>query len=343
MEKVVSFGSIAKDIYLDVDLEKISWPNVPSFSALVLPLGEKIKINNFYSTFGGNALNAAITFARCNLKTFCVGKVGNDLAGREVLNFLEKEKINNNFIEKDNKNYTAHSFLFFQKGERVILNYSGANNDFNLKKIDLEKLKADYWYVSLAGESYKFFDYLINFAKKNNIFISFNPTVYHLKKDKKGILKRLKDIDFLVLNEEEASFLLDMSFKNKTLVFKKLDKLMPKILAVTYGKDGSMVSDNNFIYQAGIFKNKRILDRTGAGDAFGSGFLAGLIKRRVKNRKIKKEDIIFALKYASANAAQVVEKIGANENILNYEYFLNSSRFKKLKIQIRKINETRNS
>ncbi len=343
MVKVASFGSITRDIYLKTNFDIINWPKTPSLKALVLPLAQKLKITDLYFTVGGNALNAAITFKRFGFDSFCVGLIGNDFNGQEILKRLKKEKINTAFVKKDERYITSLSILILQKGERIILNYPGANNDFNLKEIDLKKIKADFWYISLAGESYKYFNYLLDFAKKNNIFVGFNPTGYHLKKDKRGILKRLKDIDFLVLNEEEASFLMGIDFKKEKTIFKKLDDLMPKILAVTYGKRGSIVSDNNFIYQAGVFENKKILDRTGAGDAFGSGFLAGLIKRNIKNKKIEKADIVFALTYATANATSVVEKIGANENILSYNQFLKMSRFKNLNIKIKKINETRNN
>ena len=50
---------------------------------------------------------------------------------------------------------------------------------------------------------------------------------------------------------------------------------MPGIVAVTSGPDGATVSDGNYIYHAGTFRETKLVDRTGVGDAFGSGFVAG--------------------------------------------------------------------
>ncbi|PJC65525.1 MAG: hypothetical protein CO020_00175, partial [Candidatus Colwellbacteria bacterium CG_4_9_14_0_2_um_filter_50_12] len=129
--------------------------------------------------------------------------------------------------------------------------------------------------MSLPGESYRSFSKLLAAAKKMGVKVALNPSMGHIIHGRRELLHLLPDISFLVLNESEASALTGVSFKKAEAVFKKLDKLMPGIVAVTSGPAGVTVSDGKFVYRAGIFKEKKLVDRTGAGDAFGSGFVAG--------------------------------------------------------------------
>ena len=83
-----------------------------------------------------------------------------------------------------------------------------------------------------------------------------------------------------------------------------------------------------------MFKEKKLVDRTGAGDAFGSGFVAGLIRSGEECEKgdIDPENISYALRLATANAASVVEVIGASEGALSRKGFDDGRRWSRLKM-----------
>jgi len=119
-----------------------------------------------------------------------------------------------------------------------------------------------------------------------------------------------------------------MDYGNISGIFRKFDEIVPGIAVMTDGVKGVFVSNGKSIFRAGIFREKEILDRTGAGDAFGSGFVAGLL--------IHKEDIRKALLVASANATSVVEHIGAQKGILKREE-LKDSRWNRFSIQEEKL------
>ncbi|MCH8172666.1 MAG: hypothetical protein IIA70_05070 [Proteobacteria bacterium] len=207
--------------------------------------------------------------------------------------------------------------------------------EFSLDEVPLSRLKSKWWYVSLPGKSYKTFDRLLAYAAKNNIKVAFNPGSGNLSGPGLRDLRRhLKEITFLVVNEGEAATITGIPFKKEKEVFKKLDELVPGIVAVTSGKKGVTVSDGKFIYKAGIFKNKKVVDRTGAGDAFGSGFVSGLIRKKEKFGKggPKTENIEYAIRLASANSTSVVEHLGASEGTITKKQFDTLPRFRKLKI-----------
>ena len=333
MHDIVTIGSVTRDNFLEGDYEIINWPKSPSGKALLFPFGEKLSVKRAYSTIGGNSANASATFARQGFKTACFGKVGNDLSGREIAERLKKEKVRPFFpIAKEKP--TAYSVLLLEKGERTILGYHGASDTLVLKDIPWSNLRSRWWYLSLAGESDKLLRPLMTFARKNQIKVAFNPSGHHIKHKRHEILAVLKDLAFLVLNAGEAADLVGIPFNKEKEVFKKLDRLMPGIVAVTDGPKGVTVSDGKYLYKAGIFKERAVVDRTGAGDSFGSGFVAGLMKR---SQMFSPKDVEYAIRLASANATSVVEQIGATEGILTKKEFEKSSRWEKFKISAQKL------
>lgn len=336
----------------------MKWPKTASGKAIALPLGEKLEIKKVNFTIGGNAVNASVTFGRQGFRTGCFGKIGNDLAGRELRQRLKNESVEPFFAVSKEKPTAYSALLLSEDGERTILGHHGASDDLTLKDVPWNKLKSKWWYLSLAGESDKLLEPLLKFASKNKIKVAFNPSGHHIKHYRNRILAALKYLSFLVVNEIEAANLVGVSFSAKDgpasgwkkEAFRRLDKLTPGIVAVTYGPSGSIISDGEYLYKAGIFSEKKVADRTGAGDAFGSGFVAGLARfevgswklearnvQRVKRSSVQHQTfspkaIEYAIRLATANAASVVEHVGATEGVLTRREFETDPRWRNLKI-----------
>lgn len=341
MKDIIAIGSVTRDNFLDAnDLSLERFPKTPSGKAFVLPWGDKLDVGPVYTTIGGNSANASVTFARQGLDVACVGHVGDDENGEAIIRRLKKEGVATGMITADRKLPTSFSVLLLKKGERTILNYHGSSNNFTVADVNFRTMRSAWWYLSLAGKSEKMYGRLIDFAWKNNIAVAFNPSGYHLEHGRSEILRSLKKISFLGVNEEEAAILTGISFRREREVFKKLDDLTsPGILAVTNGAKGVTVSDGRYVYRAGVFKEKKLVDRSGSGDAFGSGFIASLARSGVtfsNLHRISKEQIVEAIRTASANATSVVEHLGATEGTLTKRE-LNQSRFKNFKVKIEKL------
>lgn len=344
MFDIVAIGSATRDNFLESDYQLIGWPDTPSKKALVFPFGEKFGINKVYFTIGGNSANASITFARQGFKTACFAKLGKDLPAKEIVAHFKREKVDTKLVVYSKEKPTAYSVLLLKGGERTILNNHGAADSVVLDDFDWKKLKSKWWYLSLSGESDKVYPDLIKFARENGIKVAFNPSGHHIKHRRQEILDSLKDLTFLVLNDGEAAELAGITFEKEKEVFQRLDDLTPGVIAVTKGPEGVTVSDGKYLYRTGTFKEKIVADRTGAGDAFGSGFVAGLMQRGLKaksykalpaGRQVKADDIKYAIRLASANATSVVEQIGATEGTLTRQQFESDPRWAKLDIEIR--------
>ncbi len=337
MFDVVTIGSVTRDAFFDVpSFPTIADKKTPSGKAFLLPLGDKLDVENVFFTIGGNAANASVTFARQGLRAACVGRRGSDLSGEAIVRRLTKEKIETKFLSADKQLPTSYSVLLVQDGERTILNYHGASNHFGIREVPLPKLKSAWWYLSLAGESSRMFPTLVAWAVKNDIALAFNPSGYHVARHRADILRLIKHISFLVLNEEEAAQLVGIPFSRPHEVFAALARRMGEgVVAVTNGNKGVTVCDGGRVYTAGIFKEKRLVDRTGAGDAFGSGFVAALIRQGARNKTtgaVTPQQIKEAIRIASANATSVVERYGATEGLLTRQA-LKHGRWKNLAVR----------
>jgi len=119
----------------------------------------------------------------------------------------------------------------------------------------------------------------------------------------------------------------DVPYQEEKAVFQKLDQWVKGIVVMTKGPEGVSVSDGKNFWQAGIFPEKKLVDRTGAGDAFGSGFTAGMILGN---------SVDYAIRLASANATAKVEQLGAKAGLLTQKDF-QAPRWGKLAIKKSKI------
>ncbi|RLG15487.1 hypothetical protein DRN69_02895, partial [Candidatus Pacearchaeota archaeon] len=159
-----------------------------------------------------------------------------------------------------------------------------------------------------------------------NIKLAINPgwqEINWLKKNPKWIDK----FEIFICNQEEAAYFTGIPYSKERKIFKKLDDLVKGIVVMTKGKNGVSVSNGETLWKASVLKGKKIIDATGAGDAFTSAFIATFIKKKKIDEKLIKE----AIRAGLANARSVIEYIGTKSGIL-YKKDLKKSRFQHLKI-----------
>jgi len=307
---VITFGSASQDIFV----------NIKSLSKdkrrICFNLGSKIDIDDIIVKSGGGGTNAATTFALQGLKTAFWGTIARDWAGGIVLEEIDKFKINPSLLEIQDNIPTNYSVILSEMAKgRTILVYRGASN-LALKKFD-RPINVNWFYLApLGGQMIKFSKKIVNFANQHKIKLAVNPSNKQLALAKKEN-DYFKNIDVLILNIEEASYLAGISLAKEKAIINNLRKKTNGIIVITKGKNGSLVLAKNHLYQAGIIKTK-IIDRTGAGDAFGSGFICGLIKYN---------NIESAIQLATANSASCLTKWGAKEGLLK-----KNEKYKKVKI-----------
>jgi ribokinase len=318
MLDIITIGSATMDVFIQTDVKTLkirlknrnSW-HIPKDGTkkdrqeyISFPLGSKILIKEMYHHTGGGGTNTAITFAKSGLKTGFLGNIGNDHNGELILKELKSHKIK--FLGKIHGK-TGHSLILDANNDRTALIYKGCNNEMPIEAPKLKRMRARWFYIASVTE--KMFDVakdIVQNVKNRKSKICFNPSSYMTKKGFKFIKPILRKTYCLILNNEEAKLLTkDNNIKNnlKTLS-KKI--VFEGIVVITVGERGAWVYHNNKIYSIKPKKIK-VKETTGAGDAFASGFISGLIKLR---------DIEFCMKMGMNNAEHTIQKIGAKEGLL---------------------------
>lgn len=331
MFDIITIGTATRDVFLRSpkfkvlkDPEHLKKLGFVTGEAECFALGSKLAVEAPVFTFGGGAVNAGVTFARQGFRTGTLIKVGRDESGEALVAHLKKEKIAP-LTARDTKTGTAYSVvLLTSNGERTILSYRGASETLARRDIPWRSLSARWAYVSPGAIPLPLMRELLTFLKKRGTSIAMNPSGYYAGMGAEKLRPLMQLLDVVIVNREEATLITGVDFSKERRVFKKFDDLVPGIAVVTDGPQGAKVSDGRYLYTAETFKEKKLVDRTGAGDAFGSGFIAGLMRKR---------DIHYALRVASANATAVVERIGAEEGIVNTKA-LEASRFKYLSLDV---------
>ncbi len=329
MFDIITFGSATRDNFLILkkDNYKILRNEGSAFKKTIcFPLGSKIEIEDLKVFTGGGGTNTAATFSRQGFKVAYVGKVGQDKRGEAVIDELKKLKVDNKFVKKDKEIPTALSvILSLPEENRTILIYRGACHFFKEKEVPWKKLKARWFYLApLSGETAKLFLPLVKFAKKRGIKIAANLGNTQINLGLKVLKPIISQTDILLLNREEASLLTKIPCQDEKRVLKRLNELVGGIFVITKGKKGAVVSNGKYVWRAGVFPVK-VVEKTGAGDAFGAGFVSGWIRS---------ESIPYAIQLGASNAASCIQKIGAKEGLLEKDKhpFSINAKVKKTKV-----------
>ncbi len=319
---IITFGSATKDIYLKSNkFRPVSGQNFITGQGICLTLGSKTEVDDILLKSGGGGTNTAATFVKQGLKTAYCGRVGDDCFGNLIIQELQKLKINTDFVKQTKNKLTNLSiFLAYPGADRTILVYRGASDVMTKKDIPWPQIKKTKWFylAPFAGELAGLTADLVDFAKKNKIKVALNPGYNQLTLPAKTLTKILSQVDVLILNREEAASLTKVSYYKEKEVFKKLDKMVKGIAIMTKGGEGVVVSDGQYLYRAKSLGLKCV-DATGAGDSFGSGFVAGIIE---------KQDIVYAIQLAMANSSYNITQWGAKEGLLK-----KNQKWPKVKVQ----------
>jgi len=303
--KILSIGAAVQDVFLSHSDELKPITENPHESFLHLKMGAKADVNNITFSTGGGATNASVTFARQGLEAEFMGAIGHDPAGQAVLDDLDAEGVDTRHIAYTDAYHTGYSVLLLApSGERTILTYRGASTHYREKDFDMQASSANWLYVSSLAGNMKLLDSIFEQAKKQGMKIMFNPGKGELAHPQK-LKGLLEDVDVLLVNKEEASQIVEGGDLDELI--RHALHVVP-IAIISDGPNGVIASDGNVIVRAGMYEDVKVIDRTGAGDAFGSGFLS----QWAQGASLK-DSIIFA----SANSTSVVTKIGAKAGILH--------------------------
>ena len=297
---IVSFGSAVVDTFVHTDVaEKRGFMNYK--------VGDKVLIKELKFDVGGAGTNTSVAFARLGLKSGCISELGNDDNGKRILNLLDKERVRylGKVVEGELSGYSV--ILDSKGGDRTILTYKGANDEITTS--DIRKFKTKWLYLSsLLGKSFETQEALAYRLKAKGAKIAFNPSSYQIKN--LNLTKLLKLVDVLILNKEEAEMLVKKSFPKEKDTLRGLYGLTNGIVVITDKNKLISCYDGKERYSLVPHKDIKVVERTGAGDAFASGFVAG---------QVVGLSIDESLKLGLKESESVIQHFGAKNNLIKMD------------------------
>jgi ribokinase len=310
MYDVITFGSATRDVFVrSDDFEASPSEHSASGSACCFPLGAKIEISDLVMDTGGGGTNSAATFGRLGHQTgavVCIGK--DDASGNDILSVLKSNGVSDEFVQKYEEDQTAFSLVtLIGSGERTILVYRGASSHLSADKIPWPKTKAKWFYITSLGGRLDLMEKILDHAEKNDIKVAWNPGSKELKNGLDKLEPLIRKATIFNLNLEEAMRLLNTDDRDVKNLLSAIKGLTKQAVIITDGIRGAYATDGNKAWHSGTIDVHRV-NVTGAGDAFGSGLVAGLME---------KNDLPYGMAVGTWNATGVVQATGAKQHLIS--------------------------
>ena len=310
-KKILGIGNAIVDIFVKVDDDFLIKNNLIKGS---MKLVEKQEFESLKSTIkiekieaGGSVANTMAGIAYLGGYPSFIGKINADEFGKIYKKSLKKINISFLYSEKKEILSTGTSIIFITPDfERTMCTYLGISSQLSKEDIKEDYIKG-YEIIFLEGYlwdkgiSEEMFKYVIQIAKKNKIKIAMSLSdIFCVKRHREDFIKLLiNDLNILIGNENEMNELMK---KNNLLDSVNELKNINKLIVITRSENGSLAIFNNEITNCEIKKVKKIIDLTGAGDLFASGFL----KEYLDKSNIKK-----CLQSGSNLSSKIIQIIGA--------------------------------
>ena len=282
MTKVLGIGNALVDIMtlLESD-DTLQQFNLPKGSMQLVDAITSDKVNKGTNHLkktiasGGSAANTIHGLARLGIITGFIGKVGND----ELGDFFAKDLLKSGIqplLQRSGTPSGKAMALISPDSERTFATYLGAAVE--LSPADLtDEIYHGYDYFHIEGylvQNHALIEQAVKLAKKNGLKVSLDLASYNVVEDNLDFLKTIvaKYVDIVFANEEEAKSFTGKEPHEAVHVFG--DRC--EIAVVKVGKAGSLIKKDGQLTRVDAIKAD-VVDTTGAGDLFASGFLYGLI------------------------------------------------------------------
>jgi len=305
--KILGIGNAIVDVLCKVSDEFLI---KNSLIKSTMKLVDEIEIKNLMSLIkieetvsGGSVANSIVGLSQLDNNVGFIGKINNDSLGAKYEEGLLKEKVKYLYKKKDENLPTGTCLILITPdSERTMCTFLGTAGKINENDIDPQIIKNSEilfleGYLWDEGDPKKAFNKAISSSKTVAMSLS---DIFCIERHKKDFLDLVKNkIDIIFANEQEILTLTSSNSFDEVISFSKEIK---KTIVITRGSKGAISIRNNKISECSAKSNLKIVDLTGAGDLFASGYLHGYI-----NNMSPQECLIKGTDLSS----QIIQKMGA--------------------------------
>ena len=306
---VLSVGDIVTDAFIKLFDDKAETYDNDQGRWLAIPFGTKVPYDHVEVLEAvGNASNASVSFARLGFASGLVTNIGEDTYGRDMINALHKNKVDTRFVRINPDKISNYHYVLWYKEERTILIKHEAY-DYHWPHFTPQETPRWIYFSSVGKNGLELHDRAVEWLNEHpDIKLAFQPGTFEMEAGTERLAVMYKRAEVLVLNREEAVLVSGGNHEDMPDLFNRLHALGPRIVVITDGPAGAYASDGKNRFFMPIYPDpKPPYERTGAGDAFASTFVAALMKG---------SNIEGALQWAPINSMNVVQHVGAQEGLL---------------------------
>ena len=306
--KILGIGNAIVDVICKVDENFISQNNLAKGNMKLIfdkdefeKLLKNLKIEKTIS--GGSVANSIVGLSQLENKVGFIGKISDDKLGEKYELGLKNENVNYIYSKKKEDLPTGTCLILVTPdSERTMCTFLGTAGKINTEDININAVKNSQiifleGYLWDEGEPKKAFDKAINNANKVAMSLSDKFCVDRHKDHFLDLVKNRLDITFA--NEEEIMSLINTKNFDEVI---KFAKEINKLIVITRGNKGAISIKGSSIKEIGTKKNLKIVDLTGAGDLFASGYLHGYL-----NNYSQKD----CLEKGTEMSSKIIQQIGA--------------------------------
>lgn len=308
---ILSVGDIVTDDFIKLlDDQAYTYVDEHGKKTIAMEFGTKLPFDHREVVEGvGNAANGAVACARLGMKTSFVTNVGGDQYGRDMIASLAKNKVDHRFVRINPDKKSNYHFVLWYKEERTIL-IKHEEYSYHWPHIAAHEMPRWIYFSSISKHAIPFHDQVSDWLDQNpDVKLAFQPGTFQMEAGTERLKRIYQRSEVLILNREEAVTVGGGNHEDIHDLINHLHALGPKIVVVTDGPNGAYASDGSNRFKMPLYPDPAPpVDRTGAGDAFASTFVAALAKGNT---------IEGALQLAPINSMSVVQKVGAQAGLLS--------------------------
>lgn len=270
---------------------------------------------------GGAVSNVLAAASKLGLSTAFIGKVGSDMHGRFLRDTLLECGIDASGLIIAEDVFTTLAFVSLNNGERSFsfARKPGADTCLRADELNKEQLTNTKIFhigsLSMTDEPVRSATIeAVKMAKSSGALISYDPNYRaslwkNEEEAKKQMRFLLPYVDIMKLSDEETALLTDIEDPRQACL--SLCKTGIKCVCVTLGKDGAYVGLGNECEKSEPFPVERVVDTTGAGDAFWGGFLSAFLIMNMNIGKLTMKEACLCAKWGNAAASLCTQRRGA--------------------------------
>ena len=306
--KILGIGNAIVDVICKVDDEFISKNNLTKSTMKLIfddnefeNLLSNLKIEKTVS--GGSIANSIVGLSQLGNKVGFIGKINDDELGKKYEEGLLNEKVSYFYSKKKEALPTGTCLILVTPdSERTMCTFLGTAGKINENDVDVDAINKSEiifleGYLWDEGDPKKAFEKAITNANKVAMSLSDQFCVDRHKSHFLELVKNKLDITFA--NEQEIMSLIDAKDFNEVIDFAKS---LGKLLVITRGEKGAVAINSSEVSECGIKQGLNIVDLTGAGDLFASGFLHGFVNQMSLKESLEK---------GTEMSSKVIQQIGA--------------------------------